>query len=114
MAIHPFDEDKQCPVWIARALSNPNSSPKRWGFVLIEYFRPTLRTRAVQEFYTGWDSATGLRWKMDSTTEAVWESTNSILTIWKSTTRTDTTHYMLRIPPRQIEIICQSLANANE
>ena len=104
MAIRPSDEDKQHPVWIARALSDPNSNPEHPGCVLIQYFRPTSRVRAVQEFYTGWDS----------TTEAVWESTNSVLTAWKSTTRKETTHCVLRILPRQIEIIRQSLANANE
>ena len=114
VAICPSDEDKQHPVWIARALSDPNSNPEHPGCVLIQYFRPTSRVRAVQEFYTGWDSTTGLRWKVDSTTDAVWESTNSVLTAWKSTTRKETTHCVLRIPPRQIEIIRQSLANANE
>ena len=114
VAICPSDEDKQHLVWIARALSNPNSNPEHPGCVLIQYFRPTLHVRAVQEFYTGWDSTTGLRWKVDSTTDPVWESTNSVLTAWKSTTRKETTHCVLRIPPRQIEIIRQSLANANE
>ena len=114
VAIRPFDEDKQRLVWIARALSNPNSNSEHPGCVLIQYFRPTLHVRAVQEFYTGWDSTTGLRWKVDSTTDTVWESTNSVLTTWKSTTRKETTHCVLRIPPRQIEIIRQSLANANE
>ena len=114
VAISPSDEDKQHPVWIARALSDPNSNPEHPGCVLIQYFRPTSRVRDVQEFYTGWDSTTGLRWKVDSTTDAVWESTNFVLTAWKSTTRKETTHCVLRIPPRQIEIIRQSLANANE
>ena len=114
VAICPSDEDKQHPVWIARALSDPNSNPEHPGCVLIQYFRPTSRIKAVQEFYTWWDSTTGLRWKVDSTTDAVWESTNSVLTAWKSTTRKKTTHCVLRIPPRQIEIIRQSLANANE
>ena len=105
VAICPSEEDKQCPVWIARALSNPNSNPEHPGYVLMQYFRPTSRTRSVQEFYTSWDSTTGLRWKVESTLEETWESTNSILTAWKSTTRKDTTHCMLKIPPRQIEII---------
>ena len=114
VAICPFEEDKQRPVWIARALSNPNSNPEHPGYVLIQYYRPTSRTRSVQEFYTGWDSSTGLRWKVDSTLEETWESTNSILTTWKSATRKDTIRCVLKIPPRQIEIICQSLANAND
>ena len=115
MAICPSDEDKQRPVWIARALSNCEGfNPKHPGCVLIQYFHPTSRVRAVQEFYIGSDSTTGLRWKVDSTMDAIWESTNSVLTTWKSTTRKETTHCVLRILPRQIEIIHQSLANANE
>ena len=53
VAICPSDEDKQHPVWIARALSDPNSNPEHPGCVLIQYFCPTSRVRAVQEFYTG-------------------------------------------------------------
>ena len=68
----------------------------------------------VQKFYIGWDSGNGFRWKVDSTIEAVWESTNSILTAWKSGSRKDTSHYVMSIPPWQIEIIRQSLAAANE
>ena len=113
VAICPAEEDKQHPIWIARALSNPNSNPEHPGYVLIQYYRPTSRTRSVQEFYTSWDSSTDLRWKVDSTLEETWESTDSILTAWKSATRKDTIHCLLKIPPRQIEIICQSLANAN-
>ena len=87
VAIRPSKENKQCPVWIARALSNPNSNLEHPGYVLIQYFRPTSRTRSVQEFYTGWDSSTGLRWKVDSMLEETWKSTNSILTAWKFATR---------------------------
>ena len=97
VAVRPSEEDKQRPVWIARALSNPNSNPEHPGCVLIQYFGSTSRTRSVQEFYTGWDSSTGLRWKVGSTLEETWESTNSILTAWKSTTRKDTIHCKLKI-----------------
>ena len=71
VAIPPFDKDKQGHVWIARALSNPNSNSEHLGCVLIQYFWSTSCIRAMQEFYIGWDSATGLRWKVDSTTEEV-------------------------------------------
>ena len=73
-----------------------------------------LCIKSVQEFYTGRDSTTDVRWKVDSTIEEVWESTNFILTTCKSAIRKDTTYCVLRIPPRQIKIIRQSLANANE
>ena len=39
---------------------------------------------------------------------------NSIFTAWKSGTKKDTLHYVMSILPRQIEIIRQSLAVANE
>ena len=114
LAVRPSEDDGEHPVWIARALSNPNSNPDYPGCVLIRYFRLVSRSMNVQKFYTSWDSRNGLRWKVDSTIEAVWESTNSILTAWKSGTQKDTSHCVMSIPPRQIEIICQSLAAANE
>ena len=114
MVIRPSEENRQRTIWIARALSSLNSSPEHLGCVLIQYFLPTSRTKSIQEFYTGWDSSTSLHWKVDSTLEEIWESTNSILTAWKSATRKDTIHCVLKFPPRQIEIIRQSLANAND
>ena len=50
----------------------------------------------------------------DPKNEEVWESTNSILTAWKSGIRKDTFHCVTSIPPRQIEIICQSQAATNK
>ena len=38
MAIRPSEEDKQRPIWIARALSNPNSNLEHPSCVLIQYF----------------------------------------------------------------------------
>ena len=69
VAVRPSDDDKQHPIWIARALSNPNSNSEHPGCVLIQYFWPTSCTKSVQEFYTGWDSTISLRWKVDSTTQ---------------------------------------------
>ena len=68
----------------------------------------------MQKFYTGWDSGSGLQWKVDPANEEVWESTNSIFTAWKSGIKKDTLHCVMSIPLQQIEIICQSLAVANE
>ena len=31
VAIRPFEDDREHPVWIARALSNPNSNPEYPG-----------------------------------------------------------------------------------
>ena len=114
LAVRPSEDDGEHPVWIARALSNPNSNPKYPGCVLIRYFRPVSHSTNVQKFYTGWESGNSLRWKVDSTIEVVWESTNSILTAWKSGTKKNTSHYVMTIPPRQIEIIRQSLVASNE
>ena len=68
----------------------------------------------MQKFYTGWDSGSDLRWKVDPANEEVWKSTNSIFTAWKSGTKKDTLQCVMSIPPRQIEIIRQSLAVANK
>ena len=114
VAIRPSEDDTEHPFWIARALSNPNSNPEYPGCILIRYFQPVSRNRNVQKFYTGWDSGSGLRWKVDPANEEVWESTNSIFTAWKSGTKKDTLHCVMSIPPRQIEIIRRSLAVANE
>ena len=35
VVVRPFDDDTECPIWVARALSNPNSNPKYRGCVLI-------------------------------------------------------------------------------
>ena len=114
LAVRPSEDDGEHLVWIARALSNPNSNPEYLRCVLIRYFWPVSHSTNVQKFYTGWDFGNGLRWKVDSTIEAVWESTNSILAAWKLGTRKDNSHYVMSIPPRQIEIIRQSLAAANK
>ena len=73
--------------------------------MLIQYFQPVSRNRNVQKFYTGWDSGSGLRWKVDLANEEVLESTNSVFTAWKSGTKKDTLHCVMSIPPWQIEII---------
>ena len=52
VAIKPADGDSH-PVWIERALSNPNSSLENPNCILIQYFRPTSRNQNVQDYYTG-------------------------------------------------------------
>ena len=114
VAIRPSDDNTEHPIWIARALSNPNSNPEYPSYVLIQYFRPILHNKNVQKFYTSWDCENGLRGKINQTNEEVWESTNSILTAWKLGTRKDTSHCVMSIPPQQIQIIHQSLVAVNE
>ena len=81
-AIRPADGDTR-PIWIARALSNPNCNPEKSNCVLIQYFRPTSTNQNVQEYYMGWGTSRGLRWMVDETQSPVWEQTNSLMTISK-------------------------------
>ena len=114
VAVRPSKDDAEHPFWIARVLSNPNSNLEYPGCVLIQYFQSVSHNRNMQKFYTSWDSRNGLRWKVDPANEEVWESTNSIFTTWKSGTKKDTSHCVMSIPPRQIEIIRRSLVVANK
>ena len=112
VAIRPADGDTR-PVWIARALSDPNCNPERPNCVLIQYFRPTSRDQNVQDYYTGWDTSRGLRWKVDDTEPPLWEETNALMTAWKSRIKRGTVECMIKIPSAQIEVINQSLALYN-
>jgi hypothetical protein len=64
VAVRPVDGDSR-PLWIARAKYDPNCNPERPNYVLIQYFQPTSKSQVVQETYRGWDSAAGLRWKVE-------------------------------------------------
>lgn len=110
VAVRPTNGATQ-PVWIARALSNPNCNPEEPNCVLIQYFRPTSRDQDVRDFYTGWDSERGLRWKVAISDQPVWEDTNTLITAWKSQIRKDTRQCLLKIPAAQIDIIYRSLAS---
>ena len=110
VAVRPAEGDSH-PVWIARAFSNPNCNPEKPNCVLIQYFRPTSRDQNVQDFYTGWDSERGLRWKVDETEPPLWQHTNALITAWKSSIRKDTRQCMIKIPVAQIDVINQSLAS---
>ncbi len=115
VAVRPSDGDGR-PIWIARALSNPNSNRERPNTIFIHYFHSTISSNNVQEFYTGSDSPNGLRWKVDDNQGEVWESIDSIMTAWKSKIKKDTMQCTLKIPLEQIKIIHESLAvyhNAN-
>ena len=112
VAVRPADGDTHT-VWIGRALSNPNSSPENPNCVLIQYFRPTSRNQDVIDFYTGWDSERGLRWKVDETEPPVWQHTDAFMTAWKSRIKKDTQECMIKIPAIQIEVINQSLTLFN-
>ena len=79
VAIRPADGDSH-PVWIGRALSNPNSSPKNPNCILIQYFCPTSRNQDVQDFYTGWDNERGLRWRVDEIEPPIRQHTDALMT----------------------------------
>ena len=55
LALRPCDGDER-PVWIARAMSDPNCDPERPNSIKIQYYRPTLRDGSIQRCYEGWDS----------------------------------------------------------
>lgn len=108
VAIRPSDGDSR-PLWIARALSDPNTNPEQPNCILIQFFRPTSRDPDVQETYIGWDSVKGLRWKVDDTQPPLWENTASLMTSWKSKVKKDTTECTLKIPVDQIKVIHDSI-----
>ena len=110
VAIRPADGDSH-PVWIGRALSNPNSSPKNPNCILIQYFRPTSKNQDVQDFYSGWDNERGLHWRVDETEPPIWQHTDALMTAWKSRIQKDTVECMIKIPATQIEVIKQTLAS---
>ena len=110
LAIRPADGETQ-PVWFARALSGVNSNAEHPNCILIQYLRPTSRDQDVRDFYSGWDSERGLRFKVDISQPPLWEETNAIMTAWTSTIRMDTRQYLLKVPSRQVEIIKESLAS---
>ena len=71
-------------IWIAQAMSDPNSNLERTNTVQIQFFRPISRNRDVLKFYKDWDIDVNLQWTIKKGVAITWESTNSILTAWKS------------------------------
>ena len=102
-------EDDERPVWIARALSDPNCDLERPNSINIQYYRPTSRDASIQRCYTSWDSIGGLQWKIDDEQLPQWESTESLLTAWKLRVRQDSMRHTMKIPRTQVQIIQESL-----
>lgn len=113
LALRPCDGDER-PVWIARAITDPNSDPKRPHSLRIQYYCPTSRDLQVQRSYAGWDAPAGLRWRIDDDLEEVWESTGFLLTAWKSRSQREPLHSSMKIPLEQVAIIKASLMRNNE
>jgi hypothetical protein len=109
VAVRPADGDSRL-LWITRVKSDPNCNPERPNCVLIQYFQPTSKSQVVQETYRGWDSAAGLRWKVEDSNGPQWEHMDSIMTAWKSGIRWDTTEFTIKILSDQITIIRDSIA----
>ena len=65
----------------------------------------------VQEFYTGWDSDRGFRWKNKEKEPPVWEETNALMIAWLTRIKKDICKCVIKIPTAQIEVIKQSLAS---
>ena len=61
VTIRPSNNDVEHLVWIARALSDPNSNPKQPGCVLIQYFQSISCNKNIQKFHMNWDFGNGLQ-----------------------------------------------------
>ena len=79
------DETYVKPVWVAKALSEPNFATFSPHFrqIQVEYYRPTARNEDVIRHYTGWDTNHNFRWKVDSEHGPSWVDTDSIFIAWK-------------------------------
>ena len=104
VAIRSVDGETQ-PVRIARALSDPDCNLEEPNRILIQYFHPTSRSVDVQEFYTGWNSDRGLRWKIEEKEPPMWEETNALMTTWSIRIKKDTCKCVIKISTTQIEVI---------
>ena len=109
VAVRPAIGDSH-PIWITRALFDPNCNAIKPNCVLIQYFRPASRDEGVKNFYTAWDSERGLHWKIDEIELPLWQYTDALIMAWKSLIRKDTQQCMIKIRIAQIEVINQSLA----
>ena len=65
----------------------------------------------MQDYYTGWDSERGLRWKVDETEPPSWQHMDALMTEWKSRIQKDIVECMIKISAIQIEVINQSLTS---
>lgn len=108
MVIRPTDGDSR-PIWIARALTDPDCNRNHPNCVEIQYYQPSSKSTVIQETYQGWDSTRGLKWKVDETQAPEWLHTNAIISSWKSNTRQESRRATVAIPGRQIEVIRESL-----
>jgi hypothetical protein len=85
LILRPGDETYVKPVWVARALSEPNftTSSPHFRQIQVEYYRPTARNEDVIRHYTGWDTNNNFRWKVDSEHGPSWVDTDSIFIAWR-------------------------------
>jgi hypothetical protein len=85
LILRPGDETYVKPVWVARALSEPNftTSSPHFQQIQVEYYRPTSRNEYVIRHYTSWDTNHNFRWNVDSKHGPSWVDTDSIFIAWK-------------------------------
>ena len=112
VAVRPADGETQ-PMWIARALSNPNCNPEHPNCILLQYFCLISRSADVQAFYIGWDSEKGLWWRIEESELLVWEDTDALMTACSPRIRKGTRECMIKIPAPQIAVIKNSIASYN-
>jgi hypothetical protein len=78
--------DCQEPVWLGRAVENPQFDPAADHFreVLVQWYTPCGTSKDVQRLYAGWDTKPNFKWKIDRSAEkADYVSTDSIMASWK-------------------------------
>lgn len=113
LVIRPTDNDPK-PFWIARAVSDYNCDFDNPGCVKIQYFKPTQKSRAVQDTYCGWNSTPRLKWKIDVGHSPEWLDAGAVISSWKSNARVDNNDPIISIPVRQIDNISDTLLRIRE
>ena len=83
--LRPGDEEFPKPIWLAKALSDPNfvSTSPHFRQIQVEYFRPCGKNVDILRHYTGWDTKKSFKWTVDSSFSPVWVDTDAMLIAWK-------------------------------
>lgn len=101
------------PVWLVKALSEPCFLPSSEHFkhIQIQYYTPTSASRDVQNNYSGWDTKSNFRWKVDSLYGPTWIHTDCILASWRPRKNQSGP---VKIPVKQIAFAKDNLLRADE
>ena len=109
IAVHPANDDPK-PLWLARALTNPNADSNHPNEIQIEYWHPTSKSKAFHQTYKGWNTKKSVQSECETSQQPTWVSTDCLLTSWISTIRETTRNARIKIPLVQIPIIKASIA----